>query len=541
MNILVAEDNAVTRSLLQRVLERLGHHVLTVGDGQVAWERFQGSDYRVVVTDWMMPGMDGLALCRRIRATVDRQYVYVVVLTAKDQKEDLIEVFKAGADDYITKPFDPEELRASLTKCERIVSLEERYRTLEDTLIESRNKLRVVFDSLQEEIVAVDTAFNMVSANQAFLEGLKAGFGIIIGTPLFASTPPRPAWASANVQAMAREVFAARAPRRILEEIAERGRGKIYKQIDGLPVHDEAGNVFQVVLVSKDITEDRRKNEKIEKLNLELRSTSDQIRDKNLELEKALHQLRETQAQILQAEKMASIGQLAAGVAHEINNPTGFVSSNLKTLSKYQDAINRLVDRYLALKTELRDTEATIGLPQHIRDRLEKIDAFEKGMDLGFVRTDIQDLIRESHEGTQRIKKIVLDLKEFAHPGQEQMIPADINRGLESTLNIVRNEFKDKARVIKDFGEIPDIMCLPQQLNQVFANILINSFQAIEKTGEIRISTRLVDHQVEVRFQDTGMGIEAQNLTKVFDPFFTTKDVGQGTGLGMNIAYREKA
>jgi len=537
MKILVAEDNTITRRLLKRVLEKLGHQVLTARDGQEAWNRFKENDIRVVISDWMMPQMDGLALCRRIRAAGDRQYVYIVILTAKDQKEDLIEVFRAGADDYITKPFDPEELRASLTKCERIVSLEERYRSLENTLIESRNKLRIVFDSLQEEIVAVDASFNIVSANQSFLEGMQDSFGSVIGTSLFDSKPAGPTWQTDNVQQLLKDVFAAQAPRQILADIVGSKQETAHKRIAGLPVTDERGDVFQVVLVSKDITEDRRKTEKIERLNTELKISSEKIQKKNNALEKALHQLQETQAQILQAEKMASIGQLAAGVAHEINNPTGYVSSNLKTLSKYQEAINGLVEHYQKLKGDLSQVAGKNGLPPGLYTRIEQIEALEKSINIEFLRSDIVALINESREGTERIKKIVLDLKEFAHPGQDRMKPANVNRGLESTLNVVWNEFKHKARVVKDFGELPEISCFPQQLNQVFMNILLNAAQAIDDSGEIRIRTRLADEHVEIMIQDNGMGIAQENLSRVFDPFFTTKDVGEGTGLGMNIAY----
>ena len=537
MKILVAEDNAVTRRLLRRILERLGHEVITAPDGHDAWERFQSNDIRVVISDWMMPRMDGLDLCRRIRSDYDHQYVYIVILTAKDQKEDLVEVFDAGADDYITKPFDPEELRASLTKCGRIVSLEERYRSLEHTLIESRNKLRIVFDSLQEEIVAVDASLNIVSANQTFLQAVQASFDRVIGTPLFGADSLCPGWRSDSLKGLVHRVFASRTPRQMLEKISGRGQSMAFKLIDGLPVTDENGTVFQVVLVSKDITEDRRKTEKIQNLNQELKASSDKIRKKNSELENALRQLRETQAQMLQTEKMASIGQLAAGVAHEINNPTGYVSSNLKTLSNYQESINALMDLYQALKADLRQETANTDAKREVLDQLEKIDAIEKSIDFDFLRSDIMALIGESREGTERIKKIVLDLKEFAHPGQEQKKPTDINRGLESTLNVVLNEFKYKARVVKDFGELPAVSCHPQQLNQVFMNILLNAAQAIEDNGEVRIQTRQNNQNIEIVIQDNGHGIETENLSRVFDPFFTTKDVGEGTGLGMNIAY----
>jgi signal transduction histidine kinase len=240
--------------------------------------------------------------------------------------------------------------------------------------------------------------------------------------------------------------------------------------------------------------------------------------------------------ELQQSQKLASIGQLAAGVAHEINNPTGFVSSNLGSLKGYQGDIGKLIGLYRELLSSIK-TESPSPLESHVTDQIVKIEAFEEEIDLDYLREDIVDLIDESKEGTERIKKIVEDLKHFAHPGQDKIQDTDINKELTSTLNVVNNELKYKARVVKEFNTLPIIMANPQQLNQVFINILVNAAQAIEKMGEIRILTKAVDDYVQIHISDTGCGISEENRTKIFDPFFTTKGVGKGTGLGMNIAY----
>jgi signal transduction histidine kinase len=257
-------------------------------------------------------------------------------------------------------------------------------------------------------------------------------------------------------------------------------------------------------------------------------------------MEKALlisEEKKQIEAQLLQSEKMASIGKLAAGVAHEINNPTGFVSSNLKTLSEYIEDIIGLFKEYRKLISKLKKNSDSCGPFPEISEQVNHIVALEKEVDLDFVLKDIFELIDESKEGTERIKKIVQDLKDFAHPGQDKPKFADINQNIDSTVNVVWNELKYKADVTKDYGDLPQVQCYPQLLNQVFMNLLINAAQSIEKHGEINIKTRADNGYVEIKISDTGSGISKENLYRIFDPFFTTKDVGKGTGLGLNVAY----
>ena len=258
------------------------------------------------------------------------------------------------------------------------------------------------------------------------------------------------------------------------------------------------------------------------------------VEERTKELNETLSNLQKTQAQLLQSEKMASIGQLAAGVAHEINNPTGFVSSNLGSLSDYQNDMFALIREYRKLTADLKKPTAS---QETISGNLDRIEGLEKEVDIDFILDDIPNLIKESQEGAERIKKIVIDLKDFAHPGEQKLQYADINRNLDSTLNVVWNELKYKATVTKDYGDLPEVQCYPHQLNQVFMNLLVNAAQAIEKKGEISIMTRALDGQVEINISDTGSGIPKENLSRIFDPFFTTKEVGKGTGLGLNVAY----
>ena len=538
MKILIAEDDPVSRSLLQKILEKKGHEVLSADDGIKAWELFKKRGPGMVITDWMMPQMDGPGLCRKIRSFDSDTYTYIVFLTAKAQKNDLVEVFDAGADDYITKPFDPEELRARIKTGERIVRLEEGHKNLESILLESRDKLRTVFDSLQEEIVSVDDNFLIVSVNRAFLETKGSSFKDCIGRPCFESEDERSAPVIENkIEGSAKMVFKTGVPEYFQDTSTDRHGDIRHREIKCLPIKSESGKIFQVVIVTKDVTGDRRKSEEIKALNKKLETAVNQIQAKNKRLEHTLKRLRETQAQMLQSDKMSSIGQLAAGVAHEINNPTGFVSSNLKTLSNYQNDIIGLIKQYRKLTADLKDAIAREAVPSSITEQMAQIMRIEAEVDINFVLDDIPDLIKDCKEGTERIKKIVLDLKDFAHPGEDRAQSADINKGIESTLNVVWNELKYKATVTKGYGDIPPVKCYSHQLNQVFMNLFVNATQAIEDKGEISISTRADNGHVEIKISDTGVGIPSENISKIFDPFFTTKEVGKGTGLGLNVAY----
>jgi signal transduction histidine kinase len=251
------------------------------------------------------------------------------------------------------------------------------------------------------------------------------------------------------------------------------------------------------------------------------------LQDKNILLETLVNKLNEAQGQLLQSEKMASIGQLAAGVAHEINNPIGYINSNLGTLEKYIKNLFSIVEAF-----ELAETQLDIRSDSHI-----KLQALKKQLDIGFLREDIFTLMNESKEGVERVKNIVQNLKDFSHVDESAWQWADLLKGLDSTLNVVWNELKYKAEVIKEYGELPQVECLPFQLNQVFMNMLVNAAQAIDTRGTITIRTGTFQNEVWVEFSDTGHGIQPENLDRIFEPFFTTKAVGKGTGLGLSLSY----
>ena len=250
MEILIAEDDDMILNLLVDFLDTLGHTVMTAQDGQEAWHIYQTKSIQMVITDWMMPRMDGLELCRNIRAASKDHYTYIIVITGKEQKKDLLETLKCGADDYIKKPFDPDELLARIKAGERIMKLEEAHKNLQQVLIESRNKLRIVLDSLPEEIVSIDADFRIVSVNISFVKRRGLDMRATVGTPCFQEKY----WNMANVRiqalmAHARGVFNSGLPILIRETTDEGVQGKRHVELHLLPIMHETGKVVQVAIV----------------------------------------------------------------------------------------------------------------------------------------------------------------------------------------------------------------------------------------------------------------------------------------------------
>ncbi|WP_115048389.1 ATP-binding protein [Xanthomonas arboricola] len=253
-----------------------------------------------------------------------------------------------------------------------------------------------------------------------------------------------------------------------------------------------------------------------------------ELQQRHAELRQAYLRLNGAQDKLLQSEKMASIGQLAAGVAHEINNPIGYVHSNLGSLQEYLRSLFTLIEAY-ERALQAPDPKALIPEIDEIRNRA----------DIDFISRDLPQLMAESREGIERVTRIVRDLKDFSYSDRsESWKMVDLHAGLESTINIIWNELKYKVTLERNYAELPLVECLPSELNQVYMNMLLNAGQAIVERGTITVTTgRDETDNVWIQFQDSGAGIAPDLLQRIFDPFFTTKPVGSGTGLGLSISY----
>lgn len=293
-----------------------------------------------------------------------------------------------------------------------------------------------------------------------------------------------------------------------------------WTQATKVPLHDNQGQVIGLVGLAHDITERKRYEA--------------EIRQRNAELDALNQKLSQAQQQLVQSEKLAAIGQLAAGVAHEINNPIGFINSNFNTLDTY-------IKKFHGLLAAFVDAQRFIAEPQVIA----QLNSLRKDTDLDFLLEDSQSLMTETREGLTRVKKIVLDLKNFSRvDAVAEWGEADLHLCFDSTLNILANELKYKADVVKLYAEIPLVECIASQINQVIMNLLVNAADAIgPQRGTITVQTGVDEtplnqaQHVWFEVSDTGCGIAKDVLQRIFEPFYTTKPIGKGTGLGLSLAY----
>ncbi len=358
---------------------------------------------------------------------------------------------------------------------------------LEVTVFQAKQEIEAVFDSITDPTAVVEPDGRVVRANRAFSHFVDRPFQDLLGHALVELLGPT---RTGPVPELMKEVQERKTP-------SEREH------------HDPAGSVYRIRVFPM------FKHGRVDKM---------VVRYQDVTAE------RELEHRLLQSEKMASVGQLAAGIAHEINNPVGFILSNLNRLAEYVEDLKNMC---------CRAGEITRSVTEGRMEPAEAWRAFQQAReaaDLEFVIDDLGAIVEECREGAERIRKIVVDLKTFSHPGGEEWQYADLNACLESTLNIAWNELKYHCDVVRDYGEIPQVLCRPQQLNQVFLNLIVNAAQAIPDRGTVTVRTRAEGDRVVVEISDTGVGIPEENLRKIFDPFFTTKPVGKGTGLGLHLA-----
>ena len=379
---------------------------------------------------------------------------------------------------------------------------------------------RTLIDIVPDRIYAKDQQYRFILANraQARFMGVATPQDLIGKSDADFYAPDK----AAEFMAVERNVLQAGESQLAIEQFSPNPyTGELeWTQATKVPLHDNDGQVIGLVGLAHDITERKRYVSEIQQRNRELAALNEQ--------------LSKAQQQLVQSEKLAAIGQLAAGVAHEINNPIGFIQSNFNTLDTYMKQFHNLLGAFA-------DARRYIAQPQVAA----QLDRLCQNIDLDFLLEDSLNLMTETREGLTRVKKIVVDLKNFSRADAEaQWGEADLQQCFDSTLNILANEIKYKADVVKLYAEIPPVECIASQINQVIMNLLVNAADAIgPQRGTITVQTG-VDAgaggeaaQVWFEVSDTGCGMAKDTLQRIFEPFYTTKPIGKGTGLGLSLSY----
>lgn len=391
--------------------------------------------------------------------------------------------------------------------------------------------LEQAFMQVNIGIVAVDREYNVVLCNHFMSDYTKKNTSDIVGDNLFnvyASLPEK--WLKRrieNIFLLKNSSFISWEQRQSLFDFDSSRpitgvNKKMVQNCSLFPVLDEKNKVSHVCLTVSDATATALNQ-------IQLKKTSSRLLEEKKAQQALIEKLEETKSQLLQSEKMASIGQLSAGVAHEINNPVGFIKSNFSSLKHYSKELNTTIEKYMKVLESIDSDKVR-----------EAINSINDEHDVDFVTEDIDNLLNESFDGITRIEDIVKSLKHFSRSDTNEWEEADINAGIESTLKVVAHELKYLADIEKNFGDLPLVQCLPMQVNQVVMNLLVNAAQAIDadqKDGKVSIVTAVQGDNVLIKVEDNGKGIDEKTIAKIFDPFFTTKDVGEGTGLGLSLSY----
>jgi two-component system NtrC family sensor kinase len=517
--VLLVEDDQAHRRLVQRALGTSDRYELRlVGSLQEANTFIKEGSPDLVMADLHLPDGRGTELLAKEGG---HPSFPLIILTSQGDQQMAVEAMKGGALDYIVKSEQMflhlnEIFDRALGEWAHICALHQTQQMLRQSQVEllqkheaqtrlfqqmeaARQEWEFTIDCIEDLIILTDREGKILRTNRAMvaLTGLS----------------PKELYHQNVFEFFADCELGFSNERMQTSKFHHLPSGRWY--ILQVQFFKEENAFAGAVISGHDCTDQKILFEKLTKSNHDLGQQRKTLRT-------VYQELKDTQLAIIQKEKMASIGLMAAGMVHEINNPIGYVQSNLQSL---QTSLKSLLNYVGEL-----ETVAAEHAPR-FKDELKK------RLDIEHVSSDIQATISESLAGTNRVRQIIKDLKMFSRTEEREYVPSDVNRLLESSLNLIPNDLKLKAAIRRQYCRIPPVSCAPPRLSQVFLNLLMNAFQAIDVKGEIRLKTWVDGPSAFVRVEDDGRGIPSENLQRIFDPFFTTNRAGVGTGLGLSIAY----
>ncbi|MBN1654221.1 MAG: response regulator [Deltaproteobacteria bacterium] len=468
MRTLIVEDSGTTRRMLAEAVADRGHDVTALPNAEVALEAHMKTAFPIMILDWILPGMDGIELCRKIRALPNGDEPVIIIITSHHgTQEHIITALDAGVNDFIVKPIDPLVLNTRLTIAERTVLERARLQLIESVLQNTEASFRTLIEGSTDGIIVISNS-RILYVNPAALRSLGYEHKEqLIGSAYFNLIHPED---RDRVLNGIRSVLASGAASPAREQrFVRRDGGTSAVEVVSIPLEFEGEQA--VAILARDLTE-RKKLEN----------------------------------QLIHADRMVSVGTLAAGIAHEINNPLTYVRTNLTLISEELHSLNK---------------ELSPG-------RLD----------------ELLELLAQTQDGTERVRLIVRDLKSFSRAEDDDttLRPVDLHRVLESSISMAWNEIRHRAQLEKQFSGVTLVKGNVAKLGQVFLNLLVNAAQALPIGSALqnRITVRTYRNdssKVVVEIEDTGSGIPEEIVKRIFDPFFTTKPVGVGTGLGLSICH----
>ncbi len=504
--ILLVDDEQSIISILDKFLQKKGFSSQKASNGKEALALFNGGKFDLVITDIKMPQMDGVAMAEKLNELGPG--IMIIFMTGFAEYQSISRAINTEPFAYLEKPFEPLQMLQLVDKafarwCEKMDKLgyqrelestvEEKTKELEfrnERLLAEKELMNGIISQANFGLLAVDTLQTVHLMNTYAHEILELDpvfRNAYMGMSLFDLAGERTRDRFSDLFDIVHEsnslysVHCHAIPAKILEILA-------------YPV-SYRGQITAVVFVIHDISEKEM-----------------------------------LQKRLVQSAKLASIGELAAGVAHEINNPLGFVMSNCNTMSRYVANLIRHV-------RQVEELTASCNPSETVSDPGGQIAKLRQANDTAYIMEDISELLSETHDGLTRVSKIIIDLKTFARAEGDSKETAHVNELIDNALNLVRNEIKYNLEVVREFGQLPEIKCFPNQLVQVFTNLFINAAHAVNEKGILSVATGFKDNMIEIKVRDNGVGIPENVLPRIFDPFFTTKEPGKGTGMGLSISY----
>ncbi len=515
LNLLIIDDDNVDRMALQRMLKQTEFNVdvKEANSKATGLAALRAQPFDCVFLDYQLPDGDGLMLLHELNN--ENIAVPIVMMTRQGSEELVVQMLHAGARDYLSKDkMTSQALGRIVRNIIQINQAESVGREIRQRLAETSARLQYLIDNSPAIIYSAvpngDFKITFVSENLRNILGYEPNE--MLNDMNFWFERIHPDDQPGLMQRL--PLLLAEGGQQVYDYRFRHRNGEYLWMHDSLRmVYDESGKPLELLGSLLDLTARKTMEEA--------------LRTEKEEQQALIRELQEARGQLLQNEKMAAIGQLAAGVAHEINNPVGFINSNLNTLANYMKNIIEVIDLYQAAEPLLEQHETFA----------ERVKTAKDNLDLDYIKEDVPKLVKECIDGASRVTQIVQDLKEFSHVDEAEWQPTDLLQGIDSTLNIVNNEIKYKAEVVKEYSELPPVECFASQINQVFMNLLVNAAHAIKEFGTITIRTGIKDSDVWIEIIDTGQGIEPEHINRLFEPFFTTKPVGTGTGLGLSLSF----